>query len=47
MKKGAQLRKEAQGVVVEARSLGLAKVRAVEVVGGWRGSPGRRAERLR
>ena len=46
MKKGAQLGQEAQGVV-EARSLGLAKVKSVEIVGGWRGSPGRRAERPR
>ena len=47
MKKGAQLGQEAQGVLVEARSLGLAMVKSVEVVGGWRGSQGRRAERRR
>ena len=44
MKKGAQLGQEAQGVV-EARSLGLAMAKSVEVDGGWRGSQGRRAER--
>ena len=47
MKKGAQLGQEAQVVVVEVLSLGLAEVKSVEVVGGWRGSQGRRAERQR
>ena len=45
MKKGAQLGHGVQGVVVEARSLGLAVVKSVEIVGGWRGSQGTRAER--